>query len=245
MNFKKSLSRFYLRHPNALVFWFLFFALYFPIVSFLLVSLSIVIIIFWPFQSYDVQLPVIDSEKVTIISHGLKDDNKTWAKELKTVLHNREPNTKVLAIDWGASANNAFTCAVNGRRIGHQIANELLDNDAVSSVRLIGHSCGAFVNYGICEGIRERNTSINVEAVYLDPVAVYGGIFWNFGYQYFGDCADKSTTYFDTEDNVPGSNKAPIHSQGVDVTAYKTQYGYQGKAHLWPIFYYLEMNKEK
>ncbi len=243
MIFKNISNKPYLKHPNAVVFWLLFLALYFPIVSFLLVSIGLLGFIFWPFQSYDVNVKNTPSQSVTVISHGLKDDNRSWVTTLEKQLLEKDNTTSVIGVDWSRFADNALTCSVNGRRIGNNIAHLLLSNPNLKNIKLIGHSCGAFVNYGICEVITQSNTNITIKSIYLDPVSIYGGLFWDFGINKFGSCADQSITYFDTDDNVPGSNRAPIHSFGVDVTNYKRQFKFEGSPHQWPIYYYISINE--
>ncbi|OIQ47708.1 MAG: hypothetical protein BM565_05205 [Gammaproteobacteria bacterium MedPE] len=243
MIFKNISKKIYLYHPNAIVFWLLFFGLYFPVISFVFVSIILIIYIFWPFQSYDIQTTDITSNKVVLISHGLKDDTATWVTTLKKQLLTNGGDVQVIAIDWSRYADNALTCSVNGRRIGHDMANILLKNSQLIDIQLIGHSCGAFVNYGICEVLKEHQNDINVNSIYLAPVSVYGGMFWEFGLDNFGACANESITYFDTEDRVPGSNRAPIHSTGIDVTDYKQQFGFDGAPHQWPIYYFLAINE--
>lgn len=235
----------YKKHSNALVFWLLFFAFYLPIGSFFLASAALLLYVFWPLQSYIVEVPQTTSKNIVVISHGLKDSNQTWATKLKGAIEHNSPDSNVVAIDWSPYAGNAFTCAVNGRRIGNQIAETLIDSDSLANVKVVGHSCGAFVNFGICEGLKAHKPRIEVESVFLDPVSVYGGIRWNFGLNNFGSCADKSMTIFDTEDNVPGSNQAPKYSKGIDVTDLKQQYDYSGTAHQWPIYYYIQQVKSR
>lgn len=60
-------------------------------------------------------------------------------------------------------------------------------------------------------------------------------IFWP-----YGSCADSSDNYFDSTDNVPGSNQPLKFGIAKDVTALKEKYGYVGNPHLWPVYYYLE-----
>jgi len=243
MIFKKIINRFYDLHPNAIVFWVLFLALYFPVILFLLASFFLIIFIFWPFQSYELSINEFESKEVVVISHGLKDDDTSWAKTLKKQILVQSPTAQVIALDWSYYADNALTCSVNGRRIGNRIAKSLLINSRLNKIKLIGHSCGAFVNYGICEVIKQDQRNIKVSSIYLDPVSIYGGVFWRFGQNNFGDCANDSVTYFDTEDGVPGSNSSPSNSEGVDITNLKSQFNYRGSPHQWPIYYYIAINK--
>ncbi|MDO6426653.1 hypothetical protein Q4489_06485 [Thalassotalea sp. 1_MG-2023] len=172
----------------------------------------------------------------------MKDSNRGWAKQLESLLKQHDEHEFVINIDWEHYADNALTCSVNGRRIGTKIAEKLTQFDQLTSVKVIGHSCGGFINLGLCEGLKAANEHMKVKSVYLAPVSVYGGIFWNYGTQNFGRCADESVTYFDHEDKVPGSNKAPVYSEGVDITHLKESFDYHGSTHQWPIYYFLKIN---
>ncbi|GHF97051.1 alpha/beta hydrolase [Thalassotalea marina] len=245
MKINALFRKFYQRH-TPLVFWLLFFLIYFPVVSFVVVTLVLLGYIFWPFTPYQISVPQSESTHVIVVSHGLKDNADSWAIDLKEALKEKNPQAEVIALDWQRYADNAFTCSVNGRRIGEIVAKKLMANQHLKRVEVIGHSCGAFVNLGICEGLKSQTLegqSVIVNSVYLDPVSVYGGVFWHYGLNHFGQCADASNTYFDTDDNVPGSNQAPKHSQGVDITALKSEANFLGKPHTWPIYYYIEQIK--
>lgn len=229
----------YSKHPNILSFWFLFFLIYFPIASFLFTSLALMLFIFWPFQHYQIDFPDVSSESLVVISHGLKDSNRSWAQVLKQKIQAQGQGIDVIALDWSPYSDNAFTCAVNGRRIGNRLAELASRNAHLTEVRLVGHSCGAFINYGFCETLKSLKKEVIIATVYLDPVSVYGGIMWNYGINNFGKCADTSMTFFDTEDSVPGSNRAPVNSNGLDVTELKEKINYSGHPHQWPIYYYI------
>lgn len=239
---KNTLLRFYRFHRSPILFWLLFLALYLPLLGYIAISAVIFLVIFWPGNLDDVSIESTDgSQQLVIISHGVKDTNTTWAQQLKSQIEKNQPDAQVITIDWSLHAQSAMTCAINGKRIGSRIANQLLvENQNIKSVHFIGHSCGSFVSFGACEALKQHNNTINVHSTFLAPAAVYGGIFWDYGTRNFGSCADSSETYFDSEDRVPGSNTAPIHSKGIDITSFKDKYGYQGKAHQWPIYYYIK-----
>ncbi|WP_286272199.1 hypothetical protein [Thalassotalea hakodatensis] len=228
----------------------MFFAFYLPLLSFVLVTLVLLVYIFWPFTHYNIPFPEVSNSahqphSVTVISHGLKDSNRGWAKQLESHLKQHDKHELIVNIDWEDYADNALTCSVNGRRIGTKIAEKLTQIDQLTSVKVIGHSCGGFINLGLCEGLKSANEQVKVKSVYLAPVSVYGGIFWNYGTQNFGRCADESITYYDREDKVPGSNKVPVYSEGVDITQLKESFGYQGPSHQWPIYYFLALVSRK
>ncbi|WP_448564055.1 alpha/beta hydrolase [Thalassotalea ganghwensis] len=242
MKTKLLLKRFYTWHRNPPYFWLAFFLVYLPIFPFIVISIGVFIYIFWPLKSYEVDFELFNKEQLIVVAHGLKDTNQTWAQEIADLWRKKLPTAHVVTIDWHRYSNNAFTCAVNGERIGREIARQIKTNAVINKVRVIGHSCGAFINLGICEELRvnsHKKTTYTIESIYLDPVSVYGGLFWDYGIKHFGQCADSSVTYFDTEDSVPGSNKAPLNSKGIDVTSYKQALNYKGKAHQWPIYYYI------
>jgi hypothetical protein len=88
------------------------------------------------------------------------------------------------------------------------------------------------------------NTSIKVQTTYLDPVSVYGGIFWNYGLDNFGRCANFSDSYIDTQDSIPGSNQVLPHSVTFDVTNIRLAAGYKIPPHVWPTKYYIESYKK-
>lgn len=204
--------------------------------------MAILSYIFWPFKSLDITLPKLQQTKqIAVVSHGVNDNTNTWAKELSASIQSISPGSQVIPLDWHQHSQQVFTCAVNGKRIGHSLANTLAEIPELKDVTLIGHSCGAFVNLGICEQLKAVAPNIKVTTIYLDPVSVYGGIFWDYGLEAFGSCADVSYNYFDSDDGVPGSNEPLKYPQNFDVTKLKEQQGYSGTPHLWPVYYYLNL----
>lgn len=92
---------------------------------------------------------------------------------------------------------------------------------------------------GICEGAKSIKPTIKIQTTYLDPVAVYSGFFWQYGIKNFGSCANYSDTYIDTEDRVPGSNQAILHSATFDITQMRTSQKLDIPPHVWPTLFYL------
>ncbi len=228
----------------------LFFVLFIlPTLLFLLTNVVIFAYIYWPASYKDIELsPKIDTNHLTLISHGLKDKPGSWASSLKDLLNQPRKNASntynyIQAIDWQAHSANAFKCSVNGLRIGKQLAQQANDLKDLKSVHLIAHSCGSFINYGFCQEIKKLRPTTIVHTTYLDPASIYGGIFWQFGVNNFGSCADFSDHYFDSSDGVPGSNTALKNTYSVDVTKAKKPYNIH--PHLWPTIYYLELAKNK
>lgn len=125
------------------------------------------------------------------------------------------------------------------KKIGIEIGKRLATLTSLKAIHAIGHSCGAFVTLGICEGAKSVNPQLIVQTTYLDPVSVYSGIFWDYGIDHFGTCGDFSDSYIDTRDTVPGSNQALPHVFTFDVTLQQTEKDAQYPPHAWPTRFYL------
>lgn len=178
---------------------------------------------------------------LTILAHGMRDDPRSWINPLKAVYVEKDYEGSVLSVDWSPYAQSSLTCAVNGRRIGKLIGKligeQLAANKSIDSAHLIAHSCGAFVIYGACQAIKQSNKNIVVQTTYLDPVSIYG-IWWNYGIERFGSCADYSEAYIDTEDSIHGSNQQIPNTHTYDVTSKRKQAGNPVPPHVWPVAYY-------
>ena len=132
---------------------------------------------------------------------------------------------------------------VAGKELGFEIGKHLASQPNLNGIHAIGHSCGAFVVLGICEGAKSVNPSIIVQTTYLDPVSVYSGVFWDYGIVHFGTCADFSDNYIDTRDTVPGSNQALPHTYTFDVTQQQPKKNAQYPPHAWPTRFYINAYK--
>lgn len=71
---------------------------------------------------------------------------------------------------------------------------------------------------GLCEAVKEKNSAIQIQTTYLNPVSVYTGVLWDYGINKFGICADFSDSYIDIRDSVLGSNVNLPHTATFDVT---------------------------
>lgn len=187
-----------------------------------------------------------NSTKLTLSAHGVKDTSNSWSAPLTNFINNVSPAKQTSfahSISWQAFSDNVLICSVLGRNLGQEIGEKLAQNKQLSKVHLIGHSCGAFVVYGICEGLKEQQSKIIVQTTFLDPVSVYSGFFWDYGVKNFGTCANFSDTYIDTHDKVPGSNELLPHSKTKDVTMLRLQLKSKTAPHIWPTEYYLKSYK--
>ncbi len=217
------------------------YAIALPTILFFLISFLLILYTFLP-RSLD--LPSIDTERnMTILAHGIHDTPLTWSNSLADIIEERDDTNHTIPLDWSKYAQSTFRCSVDGERLGRKIGQLLSSNKSLQSLHLIGHSCGSFVIYGICRGIREQSPWVNIQTTYLDPVSIYGGIFPNYGIDNFGNCANFSEAYIDTGDTVPGSNQLLPNTHTFDVTTVRHKARYTGTPHIWPTKYYTELTR--
>ncbi|GAC13247.1 hypothetical protein [Aliiglaciecola lipolytica] len=219
-----------------------------PGIPFVLTTLGFAIYVYWPRDFSSVtQFPLQpDLEYITLSAHGVKGSPEKWSDELQNTMATSPPPQlsdivqQNHSIDWRNFSNNVFLCSVAGKKIGIEIGKRLAKQSSVKAIHAIGHSCGAFVVFGICEGAKSVNHQVQVQTTYLDPVSVFSGIFWEYGIDNFGKCGDFSDTYIDTRDTVPGSNQILPHSQTLDVTSLQTEKDAGYSPHDWPTRYYIQ-----
>jgi len=237
---------------KAIFRWFIILFIVLPTIPFILSTIGLLTYSFWPRDFSEITHFPIDeqTEYIILSAHGVKDSPKSWSDELMSIKHPPSPDDKEyihhqnISIDWQKFSNNVFICSTAGKQIGFDIGIEIANKSNVKGVHVIGHSCGAFVTLGICEGVKSANTNIKVQTTYLDPVSVYGGVVWNYGLNNFGRCANFSDSYIDTQDNIPGSNQVLPHSVTFDVTSIRLAGGYNIPPHVWPTKYYVESYKK-
>jgi hypothetical protein len=225
------------------LFWLTIVLVVLPGGCFVLVSLTLMTYIYWPVSLDEVAMPDVEpsAEHIVIISHGLRDTAETWSDALKETLSKHTREVQIISLDWNPYAQNTFRCSVDGKRLGESLGSHLAASSNLQSLHLIAHSCGAFVSLGICESLREHRSDVAVQSTYLDPVTVYGGLFWDFGLERFGTCADFSDAYIDTGDDVPGSNQLLPATHTFDVTAARSLASFEGPPHVWPTVYYRQL----
>ncbi len=209
-----------------------------------LFSIVSILLLLYTFLPRPLTLPPVKTGKnMTILVHGIYDTPKTWSKTLAELLEDQDSSRQATPLNWNRYAQSSFRCSVDGLRLGKKLAQALTENNELQSLHLIGHSCGAFVIYGICKGVKESSKAPVIQTTYLDPVSIYGGVFRNFGINNFGSCADFSEAYIDIGDNVPGSNQLLPHTHTFDTTAIRLQKNVKVSPHLWPTVYYTELSR--
>ena len=234
----------------------LYVLLIIPGCAFIIGSAGILVYTYWPGDYSGMKLPVSDPEDrhIFVLAHGVRDTSASWSDPLQKILKEKNPDARIISLDWSPYSQSTFRCSVNGKRIGLIIGHELASGKNLESMHLIGHSCGSFVILGICEAVKANRKEVKIQTTFLDPVSVYGGIFWNYGIENFGRFSDFSDSYIDTGDTIPGSNDLIPHTITFDVTKMREKLKYKGSPHVWPTIYYqqlarsgsiLELRKDK
>ncbi|GEM_PF-1171428 len=218
-----------------------------PVISFILGSAILLSYTYWPTDYSKMKMPHIDpmTQNIVLIAHGRGDTPASWAAPLKVILEQKisspRDTAQVIALDWSAYSSSIFRCSVDGMRIGHALGETIAESAELQSVHLIGHSCGAYVVLGLCESLKAKRNDIEVQSTYLAPVSIYGALFWNYGINHFGDCANFSEAYIDSEDGVAGSNQLIPNTHTFNVTDARKATRSSKSPHIWPTYYYLQL----
>ena len=238
-------------YKKQLIRLFWYWLVLIPGIPFILTSLGLFIYAYWPRDlSLTSQFKINNNiEYITLSAHGVNDSPASWSNELQQLML-LSPAKQLMgvtqqnySIDWQRYSNNVFICSVAGKKLGIEIGKHLAIQPNLKAIHAIGHSCGAFVALGICEGAKSINPQLTVQTTYLDPVSVYSGVFWHYGIKHFGTCSDFSDGYIDTRDTVPGSNQALPYVYTFDVTHQQTEKDIQYPPHAWPTRFYINAYK--
>jgi hypothetical protein len=244
-----KLLKLYREHLLLRIFWWL--AVIIPGVPFILFSVGFQLYAHWPRDYSDITAVTINknTQYLSLSAHGVKDNPESWSNELKNIIKNTNNQQLInleksqVSLGWKPYSENALTCSVTGKNIGEKLANQILLLPKLQAVHLIGHSCGSFVIYGICKQLKKHNSTIKIQTTYLDPVSIYSGVFWRYGVDKFGNCADFSDSYIDTKDGVPGSNENLSNAYTFDVTDIRLEKKLSYAPHAWPTYFYLNAYK--
>ncbi|MFC1838642.1 hypothetical protein ACFL1N_03600 [Thermodesulfobacteriota bacterium] len=211
--------------------------------AFIFVSIGTLVYIYRPIDYSQIKMPVSNpgDKHVFVLAHGVRDTTASWSDPLKHELEEKNPDARVISLEWKPYSESTLRCSVDGRRIGNIIGKKLAAGKNLESMHLIGHSCGSFVILGICEAVKSVRNDVSIQTTYLDPVSVYGGLLWNYGINRFGGCSDFSDSYIDTGDTIPGSNDLIPHTITFDVTAVREKVKFEGSPHVWPTVYYQQL----
>jgi len=242
-----------LYRKHSLIRWAWWLAVVIPGVPFVIISVGLIVYMHWP-RGYQEVINFTLQDKtqyLTLSAHGVKDTPSSWSDHLQETMSKvtlpqlNGLQQEHISLSWQPYSNNPLTCSVAGKKIGAKLGKTINKLPNILAVHLIGHSCGAFVIYGLCQELKSINKSIHIQTTYLDPVSIYSGIFWQYGINNFGSCADFSDSYIDTEDTVPGSNQVIKNSFTFDVTEIRKEKKYTYAPHNWPPHFYVGAYKKK
>lgn len=242
-----------LYRKHLLLRWLWWLAVIIPGVPFILFSVGFQLYAHWPrdFSAITSSALAPDTQYISLSVHGVKDNPESWSNPLQDIIKqsNNEQladlSTAQISLAWQPYSDNALVCSVTGKNIGEELGNKIARLPNIKAVHLIGHSCGAFVIYGLCQQLKHIKPNISVQTTYLDPVSIYSGIFWQYGVKKFGDCADFSDSYIDTKDGVPGSNEKLKNAYTFDVTGVRLEQKLPYAPHAWPTHFYLDAYRNK
>lgn len=240
-----------LYRKHLLLRWLWWLAVIIPGVPFILFSVGFQLYAHWPRDYSQITSLAIkpNTQYLSLSAHGVKDSPKSWSNELQNIIKHSnnaqlaELSKAQVSLAWQPYSDNALVCSVTGKNIGEELADKIALLPNLKAVHLIGHSCGSFVIYGLCEKLKQIKPTITVQTTYLDPVSIYSGIFWRYGVDKFGDCADFSDSYIDTKDGVPGSNEKLKNAYTFDVTDIRLEKNLPYAPHAWPTHFYLDAYK--
>lgn len=219
--------------------WLFVIVFILPGIPFVLGSAAIVLYANWPSSagkvSYEPVRPNIS--ELWIVTHGKGDSANTWVKSVANKLEqNLSENSQALAVDWQEGAKDLLRCSRNASVIGEDLAEQMLAHKELKRVNFIAHSAGSFMAYQFCKTLKKHRSDVWVNITYLDPVSIYRGLWWDYGVEHFGRCADESVAYINNDDGVPGSNAPLDIVKTIDVTSSKPVDFSNG--HMWPVVYF-------
>ena len=185
-------------------------------------------------ESFPSQGP--DATGLILLIHGSGDSANDWPSELATQLEDAMTNAAlwdVVTYDWADDAENRLRAAAMGLRHGEALGDFLSSERNYEALQVIAHSVGGHVSHGISltwqEGILQQT--------FLDPFGGRGLFRWGYGHRRFGETATFAETYFNSDDGVPSTERAPLHTHGFDVTGQR-EGSYEEDTHWWPIDWY-------
>jgi len=242
-----------LYRQHLLLRWLWWLAVIIPGVPFIVISVGFQLYAHWPRNYSEITTIAVSpqSQYLSLSAHGVKDTPDSWSNQLQNIIkHSNNIQLAGLAkaqisLAWQPYSDNALLCSVTGKKIGEKLAEKIAQLPKLKAVHLIGHSCGSFVIYGLCEKLKQMKPTTVIQTTYLDPVSIYSGVFWRYGVNHFGDCADFSDSYIDTQDGVPGSNEKLKNAYTFDVTRLRLEQNLSYPPHAWPTHFYLDAYKNQ
>jgi hypothetical protein len=144
------------------------------------------------------------------------------------------------AHDWSERAADRGAAADRGVEEGRALGAALAGMEpGWDEVLVVSHSAGAFVAYEVIETLRRERPEVRLHGVFLDPFGLRALDNWVFGEHHFGEEADFAQSYFNADDGAPTTDTPLRECHNVDVTAQRPADWPEGRAHWWPIEYWV------
>jgi hypothetical protein len=185
-----------------------------------------------------------DTARVILLFHGTDGRDEPLLTEIAQRMAAEsaaETGTVVLRYIWSPHSDNQFRASAHGSAIGRALGRELAGLARLSTMRLIGHSAGAYLMDPLCQAYKSATAKpARVEMTFIDPIGIVGG--WDFGYGYrnHGRCANFAAAYINLDDIVPGTNAALQQAYNYDLTHARARRAFDGRGHIWPVKYFLD-----
>lgn len=186
----------------------------------------------------------VDTRYVVLLIHGSRGSNEPTFIEMERRFNETigdEPGISIVRLIW-APHDRRMRSYAHGHRIGKALGDELAALPALTDIRMIAHSAGAYFLDPICEAYRANavaNPPAHIEMTFLDGIGIRGGWDYDWGYRNHGRCADFARSIYTASDPAPGHNEPYDNAHNVDVTESPGRNGFDRPGHYYPLQYFL------
>jgi hypothetical protein len=152
-----------------------------------------------------------DTRHVVLLIHGSGGRNEPTFVEMEQRFAQEigdEPGVAIVRLIWAPHDDRRRSFAV-GHQIGAAIGRELAALPALTDIRMVAHSAGAYFLDPICEAYRATSVAqpgAHIEMTFLDGIGIAGGWDYDWGYRNHGRCADFARSIYNSVDRAPGHN---------------------------------------
>ncbi|MEE4185056.1 MAG: hypothetical protein V2J12_04750 [Gammaproteobacteria bacterium] len=188
----------------------------------------------------DLTLPP-GTRELTLVFHGSGGSDEPLMQRIAAA-HAAATGAPGFAVDWSSASDNRLRAAANARVVGAAVGRAVAESASLRTLRLIGHSSGAYVLDAVCESARAAAAQpLVVRSVYLDPFGIAGFADWTHGSRQHGRCADFALAVINTDDAAPATNRPLQQAYNVDVTGdpRRPPPG-ETNLHYWPVTFYAD-----
>ena len=152
--------------------------------------------------------------------------------------------------DWGKWRSDFFRIAFDGEAVGKRVCSQLARDEKklgpLHHLHVIGVSVGSFAADSCVQAYKQASPQPGVTRVtFLDPFTLRGVFGYGWGLKHFGEAADISEQYLNTDDPVPTTNDRIQNAFTYDVTHSKLKKLFVPSPgdsfHSWPVEYLIAM----